>query len=76
MKFETVQINLSSDVFGLLSFRNFANMATLHYKFSSLLWVRILIISRAQLLEDQLVPNLGLNLTQVSFSCVQKLFLG
>ena len=75
MKFETVQINLSSDVFGLLSFRNFANMATLHYKFSSLLWVRIL-ISRAQLLEDQLVPNLGLNLTQVSFSCVQRFFLG
>ena len=32
--------------------------------------------SRAQLFEGQLVLNPGLNLTQVSFSCVQKLFLG
>ena len=50
MKFETVQINFSSDVFGLLSFRNFATMAMLRNNFSSLLWVTVL-ISRAQLLE-------------------------
>ena len=32
--------------------------------------------SRAQLLEGRLSLNPGLNLTQVSFSYVQKLFLG
>ena len=37
MKFETVWIHLLSDVFSLLSSRNFANMATWHDDFSSLL---------------------------------------
>ena len=31
---------------------------------------------RAQLFEGRIGLNLGLNLTQVSFSCVQKHFLG
>ena len=37
MKFETVQIHFSSDVFSLLSFRNFATMATWRNDFFSLL---------------------------------------
>ena len=36
MRFETVQIHFLSDVFGLLSSRNFATMATWHNDFSSL----------------------------------------
>ena len=36
-KFETVQIRLLSDVFGLLSFKNFTTMATRRHDFSSLL---------------------------------------
>ena len=36
MKSETVQINLLGDVFGLLSFRNFATMATWRNDFFSL----------------------------------------
>ena len=37
MKFETVRIHFLSDVFGLLSSRNFATMATWRNDFSSLL---------------------------------------
>ena len=36
MKFEAVRIHFLSDVFGLLSSPNFANMATWHNDFSSL----------------------------------------
>ena len=36
MKFEAVQIHFLSDVFGLLSSKNFATMATWHDDFSSL----------------------------------------
>ena len=31
---------------------------------------------RAQLFESRLAPNPGINLTRVSFSCVEKHFLG
>ena len=34
------------------------------------------ILAWAQLFEGRLALNLGLNLTRVSFSCVQKHFLG
>ena len=39
MKFVTVRIHFLSDVFGLLSSRNFATMAMLRNDFSSLLAV-------------------------------------
>ena len=48
MKFETVQLHFLSDVFGLVSSRNFATMATWRNKFSSLLANTILILSPKQ----------------------------
>ena len=38
MKFEAMQIHFISEVFGLLSFKNFATTAMWHNDFSSLLY--------------------------------------
>ena len=38
--------------------------------------LKIVLTIRAQLFEGRLALNAGLNLTRVSFSCVQKHFLG
>ena len=48
MKFETVQLHFLSDVFGLVSSRNFATMATWRNKFPSLLANTIIILSPKQ----------------------------
>ena len=49
MKFETVQIDFVSDVFGLLSSRKFATMATWRNNFSSLLRI-LALVSRKKFL--------------------------
>ena len=38
--------------------------------------IRVIGFTRAQLLKGRLALNPGLNLTRVSFSCVEKHFLG